>query len=92
METNQNGRLSKIEELLVKHDERMTAHEEQMKSLRDLIGQHDQRMAVVERALENTERLLVIEGDRLDRSERIEARQNELFGEISEQLKNMGKS
>jgi hypothetical protein len=100
MASDENGRISKIEELLIKHDERMSSNEVQMKVLYRLIDQHDERMRVlenlsnqhdarmriVERALENTERLLVLEGDRIDRLDLIESRQNELFAEISDQL------
>ena len=81
MAIESNGRPSKIEELLIKHDLRLGQHEEQMAELRKLMG-------ILSHAVENTERLLVLEGDRLDRLERIEARQNELFAEISEQLRN----
>ena len=77
-----NGRLSKIEELIVKHDERMSAHEERMDVLQRMFENS-------ERSLENVERLLVLEGDRIDRLERVEARQNELFAEISDQLRNL---
>jgi hypothetical protein len=100
MATGENGRIDKIEELLIKHDERMTAHDERMSAhdermnalqnmqmaITRMMQSQDERMLGVVRALENTERLLVMEGDRIDRLDRIEARQNELFAEISEQL------
>jgi hypothetical protein len=89
MAAEENGRLSKIEELLIKHDERMGEHAERMLY-------HEQRMdelqcmqESINRTVENTERLLVLEGDRIDRLERTELRQNELFAEISEQLRNL---
>jgi hypothetical protein len=84
-----NGRISKIEELIIKHDERMNAHEMRMDEMQQ---DHREEMRFLNQALENTEQLLVLEGDRIDRLELIEARQNELFGEISEQLRNLNKS
>ncbi|HEX5315049.1 MAG TPA: hypothetical protein VFX22_00240 [Candidatus Kapabacteria bacterium] len=99
MASENNGRLSRIEELLIDHDERMAAHDERMAAHDERMAAHEKHMASLDRimevnsrALENTERLLVLEGDRIDRSERIEIRQNELFAEISEQLKNMNRS
>jgi hypothetical protein len=83
MALDQNGRLSKIEELIIKHDVRMD-------ELQHLIVEIQQNQVISNRALENTERLLVLEGDRIDRLERIEARQNELFAEIAEQLRHFG--
>jgi hypothetical protein len=77
-----SGRVTKIEELIAMHDERMG-------ELSHLIRRQDEHICIGEIALENTERLLVLEVDRVDRLERIEARQNELFAEISEQLRNL---
>jgi hypothetical protein len=93
---NKNGRLSKIEDILIKHDERMNAHDAEMRfarrtlrSLTNMMAHQEERLHAAERNLENTERLLVLEGDRIERLERLEARQNELFAEISEQLRNL---
>jgi hypothetical protein len=87
----ENGRISKIEELIIKHDERMVAIQRNQETLSQTVETLSHAVGTLSHALDNTEKLLVMEGDRIDRLDRIEARQNELFGEISEQLRNFHK-